>query len=156
MEKTQLYSVPFLRLVNMMFKKLNSDINDNDIQNLLKKVKNSFGYAEKLFKEIILFSETEIIKRKHRSLQLTQFNPKRIKQSATFQGACHFYLKQESNLSRVCHFFVNIKDLLTSVRLVCGLPCMVNLNHRNVALLRNYIGARKFYKSEQQIIFMYF
>lgn len=153
--KNLLAAVPFLRTLNAIFKKLPAEINEDDIGNLLARMTNSFGYVEKLFKELILFAEIEIVNRSDRSLNLENFYPTRITQNATFQGACRFYLKREPQLAKECLFFVEVKDLLTSVKIASGLPCMVNLNQRKMALLRNYIGNRKFADSEQQIIFMY-
>ena len=139
----------------MIFKKLLHEITNRDIEILLKKMTNSFGYVEKLIKEIMLFTEMEIIKRHQNQPNFREFSPLKIKQSSTFKGACSFYLKREQSVTRNVTFFVKIRDLLTCVKLLCGIPCVLNLNHRLIGMIRNYIGAYKFFGSEQQIIYMY-
>lgn len=153
--KDRLVAAPFLRVVNAIFKKLPSEIDSADVRALLARVSNAFGYVEKLFKELLLFAETQIVNRGQRSLNLAGFRPLRITQNATFQGACGYYLKRDAQLAGESRFFAGVGDILTSLRAVTALPCMVHLNHRLMGLLRNYIGSPKFAGSEQQVIFMY-
>lgn len=150
-----LTSSPFLRLINLMFKKFCQEIEQKDVDQVSSKISNSFGYLNKLFCQLLHFTESEIISNNSSRMNLGGFYPSKITQSATFQGACAYYLKRNQTEASKCLFFCDVRDLLTSVRLVCGLPCMVNLNHKHVGILRGYISGNKFRSSEQQKVFMY-
>jgi hypothetical protein len=146
---------PFTRILNMIFKKSVSKINNQDVEQILFKITNSFGYLSKLFSQFLFLAEQEIIFNNSDQMNLNGFMPSKITQSSTFKGACSFYLKKNLKNSSQCSFFVNLQDLLSSSRLTCDLPCMANLNHRHVGLLRDYLSAPKFWGSEQQKVFMY-
>ena len=146
----QLETVFAKRVLNALFKKFISEITIDDIKRKKNKISNSFGYVQMLFSELLFLFETEILFRPNADFNL-QNSLRNTKKNSLFRDLCILQLKKERrDLS--CRFFVDVHDLVTAMKLVTGLPCMVKLNHRFMDMVRKMLVNQKFWGSEQEVL----